>query len=158
MLCYELPSVEHSDGHRFATQTNTKTWCHSSGVAPDFICFAIINKINDRRDCLENWVRVYTSKHRLELPHDDAIKWKQFQRNWTFARRIHWSPVNSPHRGHWRGALIFSMICVWINGWANNREAGDLRRHRDHFDITVMNQNDYVEVWTKWLIFSYTFL
>ena len=23
----------------------------------------------------------------------------------------------------------FSLICVWINGWVNNREAGDLRRH-----------------------------
>ena len=25
-----------------------------------------------------------------------------------------------------------SLICVWINGWVNNREAGDLRRHRSH--------------------------
>ena len=37
-------------------------------------------------------------------------------------------PVNSLHKGQWRGALMFSLICVWINGWANNREAGDLRR------------------------------
>ena len=29
-------------------------------------------------------------------------------------------------------------ICVWINGWVNNREAGDLRRYRSHFDVTVM--------------------
>ena len=51
---------------------------------------------------------------------------------------IHRSPVNSPHKGQWRGALIFSLICVWINGWVNNREAGDLRRYRAHYDVTVM--------------------
>ena len=35
------------------------------------------------------------------------------------------SPVNSPHKDHCRGALIFSFICVWINGWVNNRKASD---------------------------------
>ena len=39
-------------------------------------------------------------------------------------------PVNSPHKGQWRGALMFSLICVWMNNWVNNREAGDLRRYR----------------------------
>ena len=33
---------------------------------------------------------------------------------------------------------MFSLICVWINGWVNNREAGDLRRHRGHYDVNVM--------------------
>ena len=33
---------------------------------------------------------------------------------------------------------MFSLIHVWINGWANNREAGDLRRHRGHYDVIVM--------------------
>ena len=51
---------------------------------------------------------------------------------------IHRSPVNSPHKGQRRGALRFSLICVWINGWVNNREAGDLRRYRAHYDVTVM--------------------
>ena len=46
--------------------------------------------------------------------------------------------VNSPHKGQWRGALIFSLICVWINGWVNNRKAGDLRRHRAHYVVIVM--------------------
>ena len=35
---------------------------------------------------------------------------------------------------------MFSLICAWINGWVNNREAGDLRRYRDHYDVTVMLQ------------------
>ena len=38
------------------------------------------------------------------------------------------SPVNSPHKVQWHGALMFSLICVWINDWVNSREAGDLRR------------------------------
>ena len=47
-------------------------------------------------------------------------------------------PVNSPHKGQWRGALMFSLICVWMNGWVNIREAGDLRRHRGHYNVNVM--------------------
>ena len=46
--------------------------------------------------------------------------------------------VYSPHKGKWRGALMFYLICAWINGWVNNREAGDLRRHRSHYDVIVM--------------------
>ena len=46
--------------------------------------------------------------------------------------------VNSPHKGRWRGALMFSLICIRRNGWINNGEAGDLKRHRVHYDVTVM--------------------
>ena len=35
---------------------------------------------------------------------------------------IHRSPVNSPHKGQWRGALMFSLICTWTNDWVNNRD------------------------------------
>ena len=37
--------------------------------------------------------------------HDDVIKWKHFQRYWPFVRGIHRWPVNSPHKGQWRGAF-----------------------------------------------------
>ena len=70
--------------------------------------------------------------------HDDVIKWKHFARYWPFVRGIHWSPVISPNKGQWRGALIFSLICARINGSVNNREAGDLRRIRLRYDVTVM--------------------
>ena len=73
-----------------------------------------------------------------KYPHDDVIKWKHFPRNWPFVRKIHRSPVNFPHKGQWRGALMFSLIYVWINDWANNREAGDLRRQHGHYDVIVM--------------------
>ena len=64
-----------------------------------------------------------TMRHLISR-HDEVIKWKHFPRNWPFVRGIHWSPVNSPYKGQWRGALMFSLINVWINGWVNNRKAG----------------------------------
>ena len=77
--------------------------------------------------------------------HDDAIKWKHFPRYWPFVRRIHRSPVNSPHKGQWRGAFMFTLICIWINGWVNNREAGGLRCSFAHYDVTVMHDG-----WVWW--------
>ena len=47
------------------------------------------------------------------------------------------------HKGQWRGALMLSLICTWINGWVNNGEAGDLRRHRAHYDVIVMDLNSH---------------
>ena len=46
-----------------------------------------------------------------------------------------------PHtKGQWGGALIISLICAWMNGWVNNREASDLRSHRAHYDVIMMYQ------------------
>ena len=70
--------------------------------------------------------------------HDDVIKWKHFPCYWPFVRGIHRSTVNSLHKGQWRGALMFSLICSWINSWVNNREAGDLKPHRAYYDVSVM--------------------
>ena len=81
----------------------------------------------------------YTREEAYWPEHDDVIKWKHFPRYWPFVRGIHRSPVYSPHKGQWRGALMFSLICVWINGWVNNREAGDLRRYRAYYVVTVMD-------------------
>ena len=55
-----------------------------------------------------------------EITHDDVIKWKHFPCYWPFVRGIHRSPVNSPHKGQWRRALMFSLICARINAWVNN--------------------------------------
>ena len=81
-----------------------------------------------------NQIKVYNSNRH----HDDVIKWKLFPRYWPIVRRIYRSPVNSPHKGQWRGTLMFSLICAWIKGWVNNLEAGYLRRHRAHYDGTAM--------------------
>ena len=80
------------------------------------------------------------SWHQDDSPwiHDDVIKWKHFPRYWPFVRGIHRSPVNSPHKGQWRGALMFTLICARINGEVNNCKAGDLKRNRAHYDVIVM--------------------
>ena len=53
-------------------------------------------------------------------------------------RWIHRSSVDSHHKGQWRGALMVSLICAWTKGWANNRDARDLRVHRSLYDVRVM--------------------
>ena len=58
--------------------------------------------------------------------HDDVIKWKHFPRYWPFVRGIHRSPRN------------FDVFFDLNKRWVNNREAGDLRRHHAHYDVTVM--------------------
>ena len=80
---------------------------------------------------------VYGGTFQLYDSHD-VIKWRHFPRYWPFERGIHRSEVNSPHKGQYRGALMFSLICAWTNHWLNNRDAGDLRRHLVHWDVIVM--------------------
>ena len=75
------------------------------------------------------------------VQHDDVIKWKHFTWNWPFVWGIHRSPVNSPHKGQWRGDFMFSLIGVWINDWANNRDLGGMRRHHAHYDFSVMSRH-----------------
>ena len=60
------------------------------------------------------------------------------KRYWPLVRGILRSPVNSPHKGQWRAALMFSLVCTWTNGWVNNGDTGDLRRHRAQYHVTVM--------------------
>ena len=95
--------------------------CSGLDISTDVIQIRLLYSIA----CTTIWTSV------MEMPfymwHDDVIKWKHFPRYWPFVRGIHRSPVNSPHKGQWHGALVFSLICIWINDWVNNREAGDLR-------------------------------
>ena len=81
---------------------------------------------------------MYMSCASVNFRHDGVIKWWHFPRHWTFVRVIYRSPVIFPHRGQWHGALMFSLICAWINGWVDNQEAGDLRRHCVNYDVTVI--------------------
>ena len=66
--------------------------------------------------------------------HDEVIKWKHFLRYWPFVWGIHRSPLHFPHKGQWREALMVSLIC----GWVSNRDAGDLKRHCTHYNVTLM--------------------
>ena len=115
------------------------------------------NRTNEIPTCKTNETTRWNKVAFFQI-HDDVIKWKHFPRYWPFVRGIHRSPVNSPHKGQWRGALMFSLICVWINGWVNNRAAGDLRRYRAHYDVTVMPWTFLIPYWyrklhhTRWWI------
>ena len=78
----------------------------------------------------DDWIHTSKWRHQME-----ALR---ITRYWPFVRGIHRSPVNSPHKGQWRRALMFSLISAWINGWINNRKVGDSRRHHSHYHFTVM--------------------
>ena len=116
-------------------------------IHQDVVC-QILHKIVARYfilqfngDLIYNVQITITSRIQLDWMlwyHDDVIKWKHFPRYWPFVWGIHRSPVNSAHNGQWRGALMFYLICARINGWVNNREAGNLRPHRAHYDAIVM--------------------
>ena len=80
-----------------------------------------------------------------EFPNDNhrAYAWWRHQME-TFSALLAICAGNSSVPGEFpthrpvTRALMFSLICVWINGWVNNREAGDLRRYRGHYDVIVM--------------------
>ena len=74
--------------------------------------------------------------------HDGVIKWKVFRV--TALCEGNRSPVDSLHKGQWRGALMFSLIFAWTNGWANVQDPDVLNRHGVHYDITAMGQ------WTQY--------
>ena len=94
-----------------------------------------------RNTTLDWWkVSRVASFDNLLNQHDDVIKWKHFPHYWPFVR----SPVNFPHKGQWHWALMFSLICTWINSWVNIRMAGDWRCHRVHYDVTVMSLFEFM--------------
>ena len=76
---------------------------------------------------------------RITTENDDIIKWKHFPRYLPFVWEIQQSPVNSPDKGRWRRALMFPLICTWTNSGVNTRYAADLKRHRAHYEVNVMN-------------------
>ena len=80
---------------------------------------------------------MYTLENKPKGWHDDVIKWKHFLRSICAG--------NSPATGEFpaqrpvtRSFDVFFDLCL-INVWVNNGEAGDLRRHRAHYDVTVMS-------------------
>ena len=76
-------------------------------------------------------------KHKLiQTPYSIAIM--MTSSNGNISALLFLCAVNSPHKGQRRGALMFSLICVWSYNRANNRDACDLRRHRGHYDVIVM--------------------
>ena len=79
----------------------------------------------------------YSREPSVENPgsHHDVIKWKHFPCCWPFVRGIHchrWIPIR-------KASDAELWYFLWTNIWVHNQDAGDLRRHRAHYDVTVMH-------------------
>ena len=85
-----------------------------------YLQFEMASRALEPLHCIEGTVKATDL-----VTHEEVIKRKHFPRYWPFVRGIHRSPVNYPHKGQWCWVLMFSLIYAWINGWVNNREAGD---------------------------------
>ena len=85
------------------------------------------------RNLIGGWYSFISKVCLRHFNHHDVMKWKHFLLLWGEYTGHLWI-----HKGQWRGALIFSLISAWTNGWVNNRDASDLRRHRAHYSVTVM--------------------
>ena len=98
---------------------HTRLKVHLNKLMCWYMCFKV--HIKHRYETVDRYTNHWTNASEHRSNHYDVIKWKHFPRNWPFVRGIHRSPVNSPHKGQWRGALMFTLIYARINGWVNNR-------------------------------------
>ena len=92
------------------------------------------------------------------FPHDDVFKWKHFQCYWPFVRGIQRSPVGGFPLTKVSDAEL--LICSGTNGWANNRDADELRRHRARsyiqylaYKLICLHCSDIIEV-SSWSSFE----
>ena len=138
-------------------------WFWTAQISKVFKCQQSQSCLHQQRQTVDNH-RLFTMCHTAnvwvaQFRNEDVCKtWWRHQME-TFSALLAFcagnSPVNSPHKGQWRGALMFLLICAWIHGCANNCGAGNSRRHRAHYDVTVMNVNHSLrwnELSTPWLI------
>ena len=146
---------------RFNIATSVQTWVHLSVrisiifylsfqyyyFSPTWkLSYLSLNKPHKwgKLSCdYELWVRKPLQWYCGHLPPGILFSWWRHQMETISASLalcagIHRSPVDSSHKGQWREALMFPLICAWTNTWANNRDAGDLRLHRAHYDVTVI--------------------
>ena len=91
--------------------------------------------------CEKEVCKISAILFRLQCIHDDVIKWKHFPRYWPSS-----CAGNSPVTGEFpsqRSVMrsYFLWSAPWINGWVSNREVGDLRRHRAHYDVILMDSS-----------------
>ena len=83
----------------------THPWSNSNNNSPKWVS-----------DLGYGW-SITSYKWATHIMHDNIIKWEHFPCYWPFVCGIQRWPVNSPHKGQWHGALMFSFICARINGW-----------------------------------------
>ena len=131
--------VQNVDRHRGAISNRTEESCHPMAIRGRG------SNSDLPRTRFDGSLDTHSKQESAtyDLCHNDVINWMHFPRYWPFVRGIHRWPVNSPHKCQWREVLMFSLICVWINDWVNNRKAGDLGRHHAHYEVIVMINNNW---------------
>ena len=80
-------------------------------------------------------------------PINHFISWWRYQME-TSSALLALCEENPPVPGGFpspRAVALFTLICAWTNGWANNRDTGDLRRHHARYDVTVMCLDKFPE-------------
>ena len=97
------------------------------------------------QNCEQIVCRCFTVDEAIPLFHRSSIEFRMMtSSNWNILRLTghlcgeFTGPQWIPRTWQWRGALMFSLICVWISSWVNNGEAGDLGRNCAHYDVTVI--------------------
>ena len=134
MVSYYLTEpicVEYQQWFTAACEDNATTLClDTSTICPTLLS----NYVNVRALFAINRLRIggmynYTRTHIHMFVMlywwclNDDIKWKHFPRHWPFVRGIHRSPVNSPHKGIWRGAF-YVFFDLRLNKWLSKQSRG----------------------------------
>ena len=121
------------------------TYCSGPSEAESPICLSSLKSW--RSTALQKEVAMLGV---LILYHDNVIKWKHFTRYWPFVRGIHLSPVNSPHKGHWRGALMLltpkrvASQCARYSRYARICFINQ-KRQSAHFQSEILTHTKYMK-------------
>ena len=131
---------------------NDKCYCRKFGAPLKiiFVQFRNFSSPNTIIDCVFSRKYIFGlvqfSIHfvNLDFPPSPYSPWwrhqmETFSALLTLCGGVHRSTKDFPHKGQWHRALMFSLICAWTYGWANHRDAGDLRRHQAYYDVTLMH-------------------
>ena len=128
-FCTDITPVNGNNSWKFHDDTMTGTWwkrCHrqTDGQTDGRTDWTILRAAWSQLRKKQVW---RWPENPPKFPplhnHCDVIKWKHSPRYWPFVRGIHRSPVDSPHKGQWRGTLMLSLICAITNGRSNNWNA-----------------------------------
>ena len=84
------------------------------------------------RTIAAQWVGISKDLEDFKIFHDDVIKCKHLPRYKPFVTG------DFPAQRPVTRSFDVSLICAWINVWVNNRVAGDLRRHRAHYEVIIL--------------------
>ena len=112
----------------FFSIINTYLFNRGANIYNDFVSWNYETRLILERTTINNYHFIMRPAGLISI-HDDVIKWKHISCYCPFVTGIHRSLMDSPHKGQWRGTLMFYLICAWTNGWANNRNAGYLSHH-----------------------------